>query len=1453
MKEKMMLIVDDIDANRVVLAECFDSGFTICYAGGGHEAIRLIEKYGKQLSIILLDMMMPDMDGIAVLKWLTDSPYAVIPVIAVTAEPSYQLEALEHGAWDFIAKPEDNRVIRARVNNVLGRYALEGERRHNAQVVQAKLEMDNLVNSIPGGIVTYRVTDTGFETIYFSDGIAALTGDTREEYAQRARGDVTSLIYEEDRHRVVHAAIAALKSGHVIDETYRVYHKNGSLLWVHMNAVQIGEENGMPIVHAVFQSPARMAQLYDNLVNESQSIIYVTDINNYDLLYINRTGLKAIGKEASDYSGKKCYEFLFGLSAPCTFCRVDQMCAQCFLDRDFPYSQNGRTYSMRGKLMDWNGIIAHVEYLEDVTEIRKAEQQNAALTAQMQSVMENIPGGMCVYRVDEDGIFPMVHNHAFFELLGYSDTNKTLVLEHTNYLNVHPEDVKELQEKINTAIAANARFNHTYRLFNDTKNCYVWLNINAVVVPQSDGTKLCYASYSDVTAERKTQENLLQTQRVLERMRQKAQDALDNYQLLVNTVPGGIVQYEAKDGKVLTHFFSDGICKLTGYARDERKHMSSQDVLSTTYKDDVPKLKAAIQNAVSKKENLNITYRIYTKGGQPRWVYLNAAYSPGPQGECLYQAVFTDVDKLKRLEQELQENQLRYEAAIKSSGINIWEYDIQRDSLYIVSNSSRIKQNCYCIENYIQSTLENGYVRDDSVALFLSIFERLRQGEHQITEDIWYKTTDAAGWWCERVTYTSIFDSAGAPCKAFGAGRDVTREKEAEKKFHDEMSYRKAIQSDNLASVMIDLTDNLVLEIDSGFACVMNLANKTADHYFTLTEQALAGEEYRAQYHKLFTKQKLLNCFGGGEYVLSMELPRLYDTSKIYWVNYSAHLVRNPETQHIVAHISVVDITTEKVMQTIMETIATSDYDTFVVVDGTYDSALDYGVEAKQHRYHEHESYEEQIEAQIRDCVCTEDVERVVSECKIDNIWAQIKDGDTYKFSFGMRMPDGEVRRKQLQFTAISKPRKTFLMSRVDVNNIYEEQQATKNMLEAALIAAEQANSAKSDFLSRMSHEIRTPMNAIIGMAAIAAQSIGDDEQINDCISKIAISSHFLLSLINDILDMSRIESGKMLLKSEEILFEEFMNGVNSICYTQAQAKNIDYENMIDSGVEDCYIGDAMKLQQVIINILSNAIKFTPEGGRVALKVRQIKKMKNHAVLRFSINDTGCGISQEFIPHLFEAFAQEHSGTTSIYGGTGLGLSICKHLVNMMDGSIAVRSIVGEGSEFTVEVKLGITEESKIRYLKKQSDSFDELKADFDFDGKRVLLAEDHQLNVEVAKKLLEGRGFAVEHAENGLRAMEMFRNSPVGYYDAILMDIRMPEMDGLQAAYNIRRSSREDAKTIPVIAMTANAFEDDMEKSKQAGMNAHLAKPIEPKQLFQTLFDFIYGNKGGAAARDDW
>ena len=328
-----------------------------------------------------------------------------------------------------------------------------------------------------------------------------------------------------------------------------------------------------------------------------------------------------------------------------------------------------------------------------------------------------------------------------------------------------------------------------------------------------------------------------------------------------------------------------------------------------------------------------------------------------------------------------------------------------------------------------------------------------------------------------------------------------------------------------------------------------------------------------------------------------------------------------------------------------------------------------------------------------------------------ENIKENLRKQKVFSTVYAMYDEKKNIRQKRIQYAYLDEASERIVLTRTDVTDLFEQQKQQQNMLEAAVLAAEQANSAKSDFLSRMSHEIRTPMNAIIGMSTIAAQSIGDDVQVVDCIGKIGISSRFLLSLINDILDMSRIESGKMLLKSEKIPFEEFLNGINTICYSQSIVKGIEYENIVDSDIEDYYIGDAMKLQQIVINILSNAIKFTPHHGKVSLRVHQMKKDKDCAGVRFVVNDTGCGISEEFIPHLFDPFAQEHSGTTSMYSGTGLGLAICKNLVDMMDGHINVRSIVGTGTEFIVDVKLGITEESKTRYMNKPHFDFAQLKA----------------------------------------------------------------------------------------------------------------------------------------------
>ena len=526
------------------------------------------------------------------------------------------------------------------------------------------------------------------------------------------------------------------------------------------------------------------------------------------------------------------------------------------------------------------------------------------------------------------------------------------------------------------------------------------------------------------------------------------------------------------------------------------------------------------------------------------------------------------------------------------------------------------------------------------------------------------------------------------------------------------------------------------------------------------------------------------------------------------------------------------------------------------------------------------------------------------------------------------------------------------------------------HLLQDALSAAEQANKAKTAFLSNMSHEIRTPMNAIIGLDNIALNDPEISEKTRGYLERINASASHLLSLINDILDMSRIESGQLVLKSEEFSFPRVLEAINTIFSSQCQQKRLTYQCHINGEVDDFYIGDSVKLRQVLINILSNAVKFTPEGGSVSLSVECTARYEGHSALRFRIADTGIGMSREFLPHLFDTFSQEDASSTNRYGSSGLGMAITKNIVEMMNGSISVESEKGKGSVFTVDVtlldahrqdsgsadieihpeelnvlivdddpiacehaqlvlgKAGIASETaacgkdavemvRVRQARMEPynlilvdwqmpemdgvetarrirsivggdsaiiiltayrwddvldeavqagvDSFiskplfaaqlleefqaalkrrnlsllpDKNKASLA--GRRVLLAEDVEVNADIMTMVLQMREIEVDLASNGRIAVEKFAEHEPGWYSAILMDMRMPEMDGLEATRRIRAMDRPDAKEIPIIALTANAFDEDVQRSLQAGLNAHLSKPVQPEVLFETLENLI-------------
>ncbi len=534
---------------------------------------------------------------------------------------------------------------------------------------------------------------------------------------------------------------------------------------------------------------------------------------------------------------------------------------------------------------------------------------------------------------------------------------------------------------------------------------------------------------------------------------------------------------------------------------------------------------------------------------------------------------------------------------------------------------------------------------------------------------------------------------------------------------------------------------------------------------------------------------------------------------------------------------------------------------------------------------------------------------------------------------------------------------------------LQEQLEEQSRLLKETLSEAEQANRAKTAFLSSMSHEIRTPMNAIIGLDNIALNDPETPEKTKDYLRKIGASADHLLVLINDILDMSRIESGRMILKNEEFSFPELLQTINTLVSGQAAEKGVDYQCRINSEVDDYYIGDKMKLRQVLINILGNAVKFTPAGGSVSLQVERKAQYNGKSTLCFTITDTGIGISEEYLPHIFDAFSQEDSSATNRYGSSGLGLAITKRIIEMMNGDIQAESEKGKGSVFTVTVtltdsrrketderneihpedmsvlivdddpvaceharlvleKAGIASETAgsgaqaiemVRLRHARMDPYNLILVDWkmpemdgvqttrrirdivgnksaiiiltayrwddvleeavqagvdsfipkpvfaaavmeefqsalnrknsqpaqkkqkaDLAGRHILLAEDMQINAEIITMLLESRDMVVDPAENGRIAVEKFSGHTPGYYDAILMDMRMPEMDGLEATRRIRAMDREDAQRIPVIALTANAFDEDVQRSLQAGLNAHLSKPVKPEVLFETLESLI-------------
>lgn len=607
--------------------------------------------------------------------------------------------------------------------------------------------------------------------------------------------------------------------------------------------------------------------------------------------------------------------------------------------------------------------------------------------------------------------------------------------------------------------------------------------------------------------------------------------------------------------------------------------------------------------------------------------------------------------------------------------------------------------------------------------------------------------------------------------------------------------------------------------------------------------------------------------------------------------------------------------------------------------------------------------YDQYLSNQVIPVLHGTDEERAAMEqaLSLEKIKKEVADNEPYVVNITIKIK-GKEYHKRFNFYEGDASKEFYIVLKSDTTELFQEQKERNDQMATALQEAKEANLAKTTFLSSMSHEIRTPMNAIIGLGKIAMQDPSLSDRTRDYLSKINTSAKHMLNLINDILNMSRIESGRMTVKNEEFSISDFLEAINTLIASQCQDKGIIYKSSVIGGLNDSYIGDDMKLKQALINILGNAVKFTPQGQNVTFISEQTSVLNDHAMLKFTIRDTGIGMDEEYLPRLFDAFTQEDDTVTSRYGGSGLGMAITKNFIELMNGTISVTSEKGKGSTFVVTVPLQISENKEtdtditsasdyrvliidddptdsehlkltlgdigitsevasnvedslkmLKIAKARGNSFNVILLDYlmddtdgihaagilrefdpsipivlltayswgdledklnsadidlfaykpilapdvlpmlhkasktsmaktekhapkDLSGKTVLLAEDIEINAIIVEELLNTKGVKVVYAQNGKIAVDLFNESEPGFYSAILMDLRMPVLDGLGAAREIRKSSHPDSATIPIIALTANAFDEDVQRTLQAGMNAFLSKPIEPEKLFDAL-----------------
>lgn len=1279
-----------------------------------------------------------------------------------------------------------------------------------------KLNAQDIINAIPGGVAIYKVSDI-FETVYYSDGVPALSGYSRDEYDLLIKQDAADLIYQEDAAMVIRKIRQVLEAGKSASFEFRKQHRDGHIVWVNVHARKIGEDGGHPLLQCVFHNISAFKQAREELAHVINSIpggiaaYDFNDMQNPRRLFCSDGVAKLFGcSDAADlqHYAANPWSMVFKEDYQRVYDAFQHMfISSDTLDLSYRITRKDQVLEwvhLNGKAI--NGIFYAV--FTGMSDEAKLFQQISNEAAQGIYVIDKKNHDLLYYNENVE-LFLTGKNNA------WGKKCYTALHDKQTPCTFCPLSMIKNIEKPQELTFSNGK---SYEI---RAKELEWNGLPAYTLFINDIT-------DKITSSRKTEQ--------LEQF----------YQTLVQNLPGGIavIRFDMAKKQMLPEYISEGFAAMTGMSTDEAYALYKNDATAGVHPDDLDYIIGRLNQHLKKHlDTCESIYRLRKKDGSYIWIKNNSSLILSPNEIPLIYAVYSDITKeieaQNKLRQKYNDLLLRQQNYPLSNEILSGYCDITANRILRIYDKTGIdplqkfgfeRQNFF---KGLATLIESPEEREHFLNTFLNapLLEKFAQGiNSQELECFIRMPHDNSGHYLKCVINMIESPDNGHTIGVLSV-LDLTQFK-----INDQISM-------HLAHAHYD------------FIATCDFNSDSYQLFFTNSKANLMPPEQGSYSENIVAFLQTFTVPKDREFCMEMFDPANMQRRLYHENSYSFHYSLKDEQGHIYTKNMIVFLINQRLNKVGMARADITDYvreqrALLNTLAYTFEQLSIINLVTKEFTMYTRKS----VLQNLSPYKCA-DFNRALHKLSLP--YTKLAADETaaekfslpvilsrlaekpqgYEFTLPYLANDGSEKNKQINVLWGDEGHHTICLVRCDVTDIISAEKNSRSVLQNALDLAQEANRAKTDFLSAMSHDIRTPMNAIIGMTDLALDDLDNRQHLSEYLDIIKSSSSHLLTLINDILDMSRIEKGKLKLARTSFNLSVEIDRFCSRYQLLMDKNSLNFLHNAELLHCNC-IGDTAQLQRIWDNLVSNACKFTPPGGTVTFSACELPSDNERlGWYKFTISDTGIGIDSESLQHLFDPFFRSSDVISKHIEGSGLGLAIVKNIVDYKGGTISVTSRQGEGTTFTVTLPLHFDTAAE-HPVEKPTHTFG--SADFDFSGKSLLLAEDHPINQKVAELILEKTGAAVTIVENGLQCTELFTGSAKGSFDAILMDIQMPVMNGYEAAQAIRSSTHPQSATIPIIAMTANAFAEDIKNALSAGMNAHIAKPIDPQKLYETLAAYI-------------